>query len=137
MISHEIEIRITYADTDMMGFVYYGNYPVFYEKGRTELIRSLGLSYREMEEKGILMPVRNMKCEYYQPARYDDIIRVKTTVHEMPSSRMSFHYEIFNQKGELIHEAFTDLIFLNAQSRKPVRAPAFLKEKIRKHFEKD
>lgn len=137
MISHEIEIRITYADTDMMGFVYYGNYPVFYEKGRTELIRSLGLSYKEMEERGILMPVRNMRSEYYKPARYDDIIRVKTTVESLPTSRMSFHYEIYNLSGELIHEAFTDLIFLNAQTLKPVRAPEFLTEKIRFFFEKD
>ena len=134
MYAHEITIRIAYADTDVMGFVYYGNYPRFYEIGRTEMIRSLGMTYREMEEKGVLMPVVNLSCEYIKPAHYDDLIRMTTMLRELPKSRIKFYYELFNPSDELIHKAETELIFLDSVRRKPVRAPQYLIDKLLPYF---
>jgi len=135
MISCDTHIRIAYADTDPMGFVYYGNYPTFYERGRTELIRSVGMSYRQMEDMGIMMPVRSLSAEYIKPARYDDLIRIRTIVSELPTARMNFNYEIFNEENELLHKAFTCLIFLDSIKRKPVKVPDFLLHKLMPFFE--
>jgi len=136
MLFNEIQIRIAYADTDLMGYVYYGNYATFYERGRTELIRSLGLSYKEMEKLGVMMPVRTVTSEFLKPAYYDDLITIKTIVSEVPTSRMTFNYEIYNQNSVLLHKASTTLIFLDVEKRKPVRAPQFLLDKIKDYFEK-
>jgi len=136
MLFNEIQIRIAYADTDLMGYVYYGNYATFYERGRTELIRSLGLSYKEMEKLGVMMPVRTVTSEFLKPAYYDDLITIKTIVSEVPTSRMTFNYEIYNQNSVLLNKASKTLIFLDVEKRKPVRAPQFLLDKIKDYFEK-
>lgn len=98
MIKIETMLRVRYAETDQMGFVYYGNYAQYYEVGRVEAMRSLGFSYKEMEENGILMPVINLNINYKKPALYDDEIRIVTTVSKLPSVRITFDYECFNQK---------------------------------------
>lgn len=117
-----------------MGFCYYGNYPSFYEAGRTELMRSLGMSYRELEEKGILMPVLSMNIQYINSAYYDDEIRVKTIVKKMPSAKITFYYEIYDKHNTLINKAETVLAFLNAKTMKPCRPPAFFIELLKKYF---
>ena len=128
MITHETKIRVRYGDTDKMGYVYYGNYPLFYEQGRTELMRAIGMSYRQLEESGVMLPVQYMETEYLKPAFYDDLLTVKTMVREMPTARITFHYEIYNDKGELLNRGRTDLVFVNAGTMKPIRPPAaFLK----------
>ena len=135
MYTHSSKIRITYAETDLMGFVYYGNYPRFYEIGRTEMIRSLGMTYKEMEERGVLMPVRSLQCKYLLPAHYDDLLTITTSIREMPRSKIVFFYDIFNEKGELIHQAETVLCFINAKTNRVVRAPYYLTEKLNPYFE--
>ncbi|HBS86167.1 MAG: thioesterase [Bacteroidetes bacterium GWF2_38_335] len=134
MFSHEIQLRIRYEHTDRMGYCYYGNYPSFYEAGRTEMMRDLGMSYRDLEDSGILMPVINMNIEYHSPAFYDDLITVRTILKKLPSSRIFFDYEIYNQQGKLINSATTTLVFLNAQTNKPQRVPEFFLNKIAEKF---
>lgn len=135
MISYDINIRVLYGDTDKMGVVYYGQYPRYYETGRTELMRHLAISYKALEEKGIIMPVVEMHMEYIRSAFYDDNITVRTTIKEMPKARIRFYYELYNEKMELINKAYTDLSFLNAETYRPVRPPAYLIEKLKAFFE--
>lgn len=134
MISNEISLRIRYNHTDKMGYCYYGNYPSFYEAGRTELMRGLGMSYRELEDNGIFMPVISMNIEYIHPAFYDDEIVIKTIIKEMPAARIIFYYEIYNQKKELINRAETVLVFLNSANMNPCRPPAFFLDLLKKYF---
>jgi acyl-CoA thioester hydrolase len=106
-----------------MGFVYYGNYAQYYEVGRVEAMRSLGFSYKEMEENGILMPVINLNINYKKPALYDDEIRIVTTVSKLPSVRITFDYECFNQKNELLNTGSVTLVFIDKIKNKPITPP--------------
>jgi acyl-CoA thioester hydrolase len=135
MYCFETKTRITYSDTDKMGYSYYGNYPTYYEIGRTELMRSLNLSYRFFEESGIMMPVVDMHIRYYKPVFYDDMITIRASVEQIPTSRIVFKYEIFNEKNELCNEGTTDLAFIDYNTRKPMRAPQNLVDALNKHFE--
>jgi len=131
MYSSETKIRVRYAETDKMGFVYYGNYAAYYEVGRGELMRVLGMTYRDTEERGCLMPLLEMSVRYHRPARYDDLLRVVTTVSKMPETRMHFTYEIYNDEtGMLINKGETTLTFINAVTYKPMRAPDWFLELI-------
>ncbi|MDD3878129.1 MAG: thioesterase family protein [Bacteroidales bacterium] len=131
MYSSNIKIRVRYAETDKMGFVYYGNYATYYEVGRAELMRELGITYKEMEEKGCLMPMLEMSVKYYKPARYDDVLNVITTVKNIPQTRMHFSYEIYNDEtNELINIGETSLTFINATTYKPMKAPEWFLELI-------
>ena len=134
MLINYTKARVIYADTDNMKYVYYGNYAKYYEIGRTETIRSLGISYREMEERGVFMPVHSMNSRYLKPAYYDEMLTIKTVVDKLPEARMVFYHEILNSSDELIHTAEVTLIFLDGSRMKPIRAPEFLLELIRPHF---
>jgi acyl-CoA thioester hydrolase len=123
MIKIETMLRVRYAETDQMGFVYYGNYAQYYEVGRVEAMRSLGFSYKEMEENGILMPVINLNINYKKPALYDDEIRIVTTVSKLPSVRITFDYECFNQKNELLNTGSVTLVFIDKIKNKPITPP--------------
>ena len=128
-------VRTRYADVDQMGFVYYGNYATYYEVGRAAAMREIGTSYKEMEEKGIIMPVLSMTCQYKKPAHYDELLTVKTIVKGIPKARMEFNYEIFNEKEELLNKGETTLVFLSKDSNRPVRIPSWFEEKLRPYFE--
>lgn len=134
MFTHHVQIRVTYADTDQMGYVYYGNYARYYEIGRVEALRSLGFSYKEMEASGIMMPVYENSSRYLQPALYDDLLTVKVLVRNPPSVRMVFEYEIYNEAGTLLHTGVTTLVFLNRKTSKPCRAPGPLLERLQPFF---
>ena len=136
MYSHEIEIRVRYGEVDMMGYLYYGYYSFYYEQARVETMRSLGISYKRMEELGFLLPVRDLHIKFIKPAYYDDVVRIKTMIKKMPAVRHDFHYEMYNAQQELINEADTTLVYLDAVSRKPIQCPEFVKELIRPHIEK-
>lgn len=122
-VCSEVEYRVIYGDTDQMGVVYYGNYPRFYEIGRNELLRQLGLTYKEIENMGTILPVSSMKIKYHRPAYYDDLLTIRTSITEIPASRIEFKYEIFNEKGELLNSGETELAFINQSTRRPVRVP--------------
>lgn len=131
MFISETKIRVRYAETDQMGFVYYGNYPQYYEVGRTEALRSLGTSYKDLEEFGVMMPVIDMNVKYIKSGRYDDLLTIRTTVHEVPETRMKFTYEIFNEAGVLLNIGETTLIFLSKERNRPVRCPEWMQNLFR------
>jgi acyl-CoA thioester hydrolase len=125
-ITATTKYRVTYADTDQMGVVYYGNYGRFYEIGRTEMIREMGLPYMEIEKEGIMMPVYSVEAKYRDVLRYDELITIETTIKSMPTARIEFFNRIFSEKGALAHEARVVLVFQNIKTGKIVRAPDVL-----------
>lgn len=134
MASSQIEIRIRYGETDQMGFCYYGNYAQFLEVARVETLREQGISYKELEENGILLPVRNYSIKYIAPAKYDDIIQINTEISDIKNSQIIFKYSIYLEQ-KLIATAITELVFVSKENYKPMKAPAdfkFLAEKIQK-----
>ena len=134
MISCDFKLRIRYGETDRMGYAYYGNYSLYYEIGRTELLRKFGLTYKELEDAGILLPVADMNVEYYAPAFYDEEITIRTYVKEKPGIKIKFIYEIFNSKSELINLASTTLVFVKKENRKPCKPPRQFIEVMSAHF---
>lgn len=134
MYISETTVRVRYAETDRMGYVYYGNYTMYYEVGRVEALRQLGTSYKEMEENGTMLPVYTCSINYLKPALYDELLVIKTSVKELPTAKISFDYEIYNQKNELINTANTILVFINMVTNKPCAAPKSFIEKIKKYF---
>jgi len=135
MFVTETQIRIHYALTDQMGVVYYGHYAQFYEIGRTEAIRQIGYTYKEIEALGIIMPVVEIHSKFLRPAKYDDLITVKTTLREMPANhKISFYAEIFNEQDKLLNTGEVVLYFLNAETMQRCEMPEALKEKLMHYF---
>ncbi|AKD55256.1 acyl-CoA thioesterase [Spirosoma radiotolerans] len=136
MITHDVTaIRVRYYDTDQMGIVYYGNYARFYEIGRVEALRNLGLSYKEIEQRGISMPVYDLTSRFIRPAKYDDLLTIRVTIPQMPKTRLMFDYEIFNQEGQLLNTGQTTLVFVRTETGRPCAAPAELVEAAKPFFE--
>jgi acyl-CoA thioester hydrolase len=135
MFEYATKIRVRYAETDQMGYMYYGNYAQFFEVGRVEMLRSLGLTYSGMEASGIMMPVLEMKCKYLKPARYDEEITVKVIMDKMPGVKIHFRYELYNEKQELIHLGETLLVFVNMTNNRPCLPAADFLEKLKPFFE--
>lgn len=131
MLQHEIKIRVRYAETDRMGYVYYGNYATYFEVARVEMLRSWGFSYRTLEDEGVLLPVLDYSIKYIRPAYYDDELRIVTTMNVLPTARIHFNYEIFNSANEKITVAETTLVFINKHTGKPQAAPDDLMEKLK------
>jgi acyl-CoA thioester hydrolase len=115
---------VRYAETDQMGYVYYGNYAQYFEVARVEMLRELGFSYKLLEEQGIMLPVVHYEIKYYKPAFYDDMLEVKTVIPTLPTAKLQFNYQTYNADGVLLNEASTTLVFINRESGRPCRAPA-------------
>lgn len=135
MIKNRTSLRVRYAETDQMGYVYYGNYAAYYEVGRVELMRQLGTSYREIEESGLMLPVRDFSVRYFKPALYDDLITIETRVEELPTARIRFTYDIFNEAGDLLTTAETTLVFVSKETNRPVTAPQWFLDAMVGSFE--
>jgi acyl-CoA thioester hydrolase len=135
MFTHTTKLRVRYGETDQMGYMYYGNYAEFFEVGRVEMLRSMGLTYRWMEETGIMMPVLELKCRYLKPALYDEEISIKVTMEKMPGVKIHFKYELFNEKQELIHVGETLLAFINMKTNRPSLPPQEFLDKLKPYFE--
>jgi acyl-CoA thioester hydrolase len=127
-------IRVRYADTDQMGYVYYGNYARYYEIGRVEALRALGFHYKEMEDSGIMMPVYDLHCKFHQPARYDDLLTIRVKILRPPTVRVCFEYEIRNQEQLLLNTGSTTLVFQNIKTGKLCPCPEDLSAKLRPFF---
>ncbi|AWH86872.1 thioesterase [Flavobacterium album] len=127
---HEFNVRVRYAETDQMGVVYHGNYAQYFEMGRVEWLRSLGVSYADMEKDGIMLPVVSLTMNYKKPARYDDLLRVRTIMKNLTSVKIEFDYEIYNEKDELLTTGNSILVFVNMQTGRPVSPPDYVLEKI-------
>lgn len=130
-IKFSFDVRVAYADTDKMGVIYYGNYLTLFERGRTELMRSLGLRYRDLEDnEGVFLPVSEANCQYLAPAKYDDLIRVTTFIKEMKGAHIDFNYDITDaETGKPLAKGFTRHPFVN-KNWKPVRVPVSFKSKL-------
>ncbi|QHV93761.1 acyl-CoA thioesterase [Spirosoma endbachense] len=136
MFVHDVTgIRVRYYDTDQMGIVYYGNYARFYEIGRVEALRHLGMEYKNLEARGIGMPVYDMSSRFIRPAKYDDLLTIRVTIPQLPTTRILFRYEIFNQDGQLLNTGETTLIFLKSSTGRPGPAPADLVDAAKPFFE--
>lgn len=134
MFQYNHQYRVRYADTDQMGYVYYGNYARLYEIGRVEALRSLGFSYKEMEDSGVMMPVYENKSRYIAPALYDELLTIRTTIKTIPAARIIFHYEIFNSLNTLVHTGETTLVFVKMENNRLTLAPPKILEKLEKFF---
>ncbi|TZF83687.1 acyl-CoA thioesterase [Pedobacter sp. BS3] len=134
MFTHETKIRVRYGETDQMGYMYYGNYASFYEVGRVEMLRSLGLTYKGMEASGIMLPVLELRCKYIKPAFYDEEIRVKIILEKLPGIRIHFTYELYNEQDELINIGETTLVFVDMKKNKPCNPPEDFIEKLKPYF---
>lgn len=134
MYQSETHIRVRYGETDQMGYVYYGNYAMYYEVGRVEALRRLGLSYKELEASGVMMPVLENHSRFLAAALYDDNLKVITTIREKPGVRITFEYEIFNGAGTLIHTGETRLAFVDIKSGRPCRPPEAFMSVLKPYF---
>jgi acyl-CoA thioester hydrolase len=135
MFTHETQVRVRYGETDQMGYLYYGNYALYYEVGRVEMLRSLGLTYREMESSlGIMMPVMSLQMRYVRPALYDELITIRTTLRELPTSTITFYHELFNEKKKLLNGGSVKLCFVEMATNKTVAPPQYMTDKLKDFF---
>lgn len=134
MLVSETKIRVCYEDTDQMGVVYYGRYPRFYEIGRTEMIRELGYTYKELEHLNIFLPAWSLNINYIKPALYDQLLTVRTIVEKLPNVKFPIKTEIYNEEGELINRGETVLAFFDRNTGKPCPAPKFFIDKMKEFF---
>lgn len=130
MLEHSTQIRVRYSETDQMGVVYHGNYAQFFEIGRTELLRSLNVTYKALEESGIMLPVISLQSNFKKSAFYDDVLTITTMLKKHPSVKIEFDYELTNQEGELICTGNTILAFINSKTKRPTRCPKYILEKL-------
>ncbi|MBW3524404.1 thioesterase family protein [Chryseobacterium sp. NKUCC03_KSP] len=137
MIHSKHSLRVRYAETDPMKYVYYGNYATYFELGRVELFRSIGVSYDEIEKQGIWLPVSDYKIKYLKPALYDQKLEIHTFMRKIPGVRIEFEYEIYNENGIKITEASTTLFFLNSETQKVIKCPNFLMKLIEENWKEE
>ncbi len=136
MLREEQKIRVRYSETDQMGFVYYGNYAAYYEVGRVEALRKLGIEYSKLEQEyGIWMPVTSMQIRFLRPARYDELLTIQTTLRKLPDKFITFDFEIRNEKSELLNAATVRLCFIDAKTEKQVNTPQHIVDQLREYFE--
>ena len=127
---HEFKVRVRYAETDQMGVVYHGNYAQYFEMGRVEWLRKLGLSYSVMEKQGVMLPVVSLTMNYKKPARYDDLLTVRTIFKKQESVKIEFDYEIYNEAGQLLTIGNSVLVFVDMKTGRPVLPPEYVRESI-------
>ena len=134
MFTYQHKLRVLYGDTDQMGYVYYGNYGYYYEQARSEAIRSIGISYKELENSGTMMPITRMNIMYIKPAFYDELLTIKTFVTHIPHRIIVFNYEVYNESNELINEGETHLAFVDFVTKRLKPAPDILMVKMKAYF---
>jgi acyl-CoA thioester hydrolase len=135
MLRAETKIRVRYAETDQMGYVYYGNYAAYFEVGRVEALRKLGTSYRKLEESGTMLPVIDFQVSYLKPAFYDDELTIVTYIKDIPRVKITFYYEIYNEDKILLNKAHTTLVFINKQTNKISSAPDWFIDSLKKFLD--
>ncbi|MFB0911071.1 MAG: thioesterase family protein [Flavobacterium sp.] len=130
MKEYEYNVRVRYSETDQMGVVYHGNYAQYFEMGRVEWLRNIGISYKRMEEDGIMLPVVSLNINYKKPARYDNLLRVKTIFKSQTTVKIEFDYEIYNEEDELLTIGKSILVFVNIKTGRPTVPPEYVTEKL-------
>lgn len=134
MYRSETQIRVRYGETDQMGYVYYGVYAMYYEVARVESLRKLGLTYKKLEESGVIMPVLENHSKFLAPGLYDDLLTIIVTIREKPGVRIKFDYEIYNEAGKLINQGETLLVFINKATNRPCRPPEIMEKLLAPFF---
>ena len=135
MYEHRITKRVRYGETDRMGYLYYGHYALYYEIGRVELLRSLGYTYAALEaDHGVQMPVLSLQVRYVRPARYDQLVTIRTELRRMPDRDITFHYELFDPAGKLLNGGSTRLCFVRGEDGARVACPPPLSTVLAPHF---
>ncbi|MCY4419612.1 MAG: thioesterase family protein [Cytophagales bacterium] len=135
MYQHNISLRVRYAETDQMGYVYHGVYATYFEVARVEALRNIGVSYKDLEKTGISMPVRELSCQYLRPIAYDDLINIHTKIPAEPTARLLFKYEITDHTGNLISRAESLLFFWDQKRKKPTQPPKMLSQALKPYFQ--
>lgn len=134
MIVHEMKIRVWYKETDQMGYVHHSNYICYYEAARSSFMRWLGVSYAEMEARGVMMPILDVQSKYISPAFFEEELTVKLIVKELPSTRFTGCYEVYNEAGKLINTGSTTLCFIRKENHRPCRAPQWFVDLLRSRW---
>ncbi len=130
MKSHFSFIKVRYAETDQMGVVHHGNYPQYLEIARIDWLNTLGISYKSMEEEGIMLPVYELNLKYIKPVTFDENLKVETRLYEIPNVKITFEYDIYNEKEELVTTATSVLVFMDAKTKRPIRCPKYILDKL-------
>ena len=128
---HQINVRVRYSETDQMAVVYHGNYAQYFEMGRVEWLRNIGISYKWMEDSGVMLPVVSLNINYKKPALYDDLLTVKTIFKSQTSVKIEFDYEIYNESEELLTTGYSMLVFVDMKTSKPIIPPSYVIEKLK------
>jgi acyl-CoA thioester hydrolase len=135
MYESTTQVRVRYGETDQMGYLYYGNYALYYEVGRAEAVRQLGFTYRELEEMGIAMPVVELNAKYLRPALYDNLITIKTILKQLPEGpKIQFHSELYNEDGQLLNAGVTTLVFYDMKAKQKVNMPDAMLDRLKPFF---
>lgn len=136
IFKHQFQVRVRYSETDQMGYVYYGNYTQYFELGRVEAMRAMGIRYADLENKHkIWMPVVSMQVRYLRPARYDELLDIHTCVKEPHNDQIRFDTEIYNEEQKLLNAAHVILCFWDAQAGKKISIPDFVLQQMKNYFE--
>ena len=131
MKSHETYVKVRYAETDQMGVVHHGNYAQYLEIARLDWLSALGISYKTMEENGVMLPVYELNTKFLKPAVFEDELRIEVKLKELPSVKITFEYLIFNQCEDLLTKAYTTLVFMDSKTKKPIRCPQYILDKLK------
>ncbi len=131
MKSHKTLVKVRYAETDQMGVVHHGNYPQYLEIARLEWLDTLGISYKSMEEEGIMLPVYELNLKYIKPVTFDEKITIETRLQKTPNVKIIFDYSVFNEQGELVTSATSVLVFMDSKTRRPVRCPKYILDRLK------
>jgi acyl-CoA thioester hydrolase len=134
MFNSETFLRVRYAETDRMGYAYYGNYATYFEVARVEALRKMGYSYKDMEDNGIIMPVLEFAIKYFKPAYYDDELKIVSIINELPTTRLRFEHETYNAENILLNKAHVILVIVNQKTGKPSHAPDYFVDALKKYF---
>lgn len=131
MFTHHTYVKVRYAETDQMGVVHHGNYATYLELARIDWLLALGISYKDMEQEGIMLPVYDMSFSFLRSAYFDDVLQVETSLEEMPRARIIFNYKIYNQNQILLTQAKTTLVFIDIKTNRPTRCPQYILDKLK------
>ncbi len=134
MMITEAKIRVRYGETDQMGVVYHGNYALYFEEARTDALRKIGITYKSLEEEGVMMPVVNLNTDFKRPAKYDDLLTIRTTLAELPTVKIVLTYEVLNEEGVLLATGSSTLVFVDMKTNRPTRCPEHLYQKFNVFF---